>query len=257
MPTAISKDGTKIVYEKRGAGPSIILVNGALASREFYGEKDLAEKLEDKFTIIYYDRRGRGDSTDTKPYSREREIEDIEVLLNEVGGRAYLYGCSSGAALALLAAEKFGPENILKLALYEPPYTSDTGEYAEGKKKVNEFIAADNPGDAVAAFLEIAGTPPEALEKMKQSPDWKKMVKLGPTLTYDFEVLGDGAIPEAVVKNIAIPTLALNGGESDSMSETASTLAKLIPFASHKTLKGQSHEVAPEVLAPVLIDFFK
>src|SRR3989337_313554 len=103
MPTAISKDGTAIAYEKTGKGPSIILVNGALAHRKFYGETDLAARLAKNFTVVFYDRRGRGESTDTKPYTVEKEIEDIEALVDEVGGRAYLYGSSSGASLALLA----------------------------------------------------------------------------------------------------------------------------------------------------------
>jgi pimeloyl-ACP methyl ester carboxylesterase len=257
MPTAISKDGTAIAYEKTGQGPAIILTNGALADRKFYGEKDLATRLAPKFTTIYFDRRGRGDSTDTKPYSIEREIEDIAALLDEVGGRAYLYGCSSGAALALLAAGKLGPEKIIKLALYEPPYTSDKARFAEGKKKVNELIAADKPGDAVAAFMEIAGTPPDKLENMKRSPDWKEMERLGRTLTYDYEVLGDGTIPADVAKNIAMPTLFMNGEKgADPMHVTADTLGKIVPRASRKTLKGQPHIVAPEVLAPVLSEFF-
>lgn len=257
MLTAISKDGTSIAYEKTGQGPAIILVNGALASRNFYGEKDLAAILAPQFTVIYFDRRGRGDSTDKQPYTVEKEIEDIAALIDEAGGQTYLYGCSSGAALALLTAGKLGPEKIIKLALYEPPYTADKTQFAAGKKQVNELIAAGKPGDAVAAFMEIAGTPPDELENMKQSPDWKEMERLGPTLAYDFEVLGDGNIPADVAKNIAIPTLIMNGEKgADPKHATADMIVKIIPGASQKTLKDQPHTVAPEALAPVLSEFF-
>src|SRR5688572_17646106 len=104
MPETTSKDGTLIVYEKAGSGPALILVNGALAHRKFNGEKDLASRLSKNFTVIYYDRRGRGDSSDTSPYAVEREIEDLEALVHVAGGKVFLYGSSSGAALALLAA---------------------------------------------------------------------------------------------------------------------------------------------------------
>ena len=261
MPTAISKDGTAIAYEKTGNGPGIILVNGALAHRKFYGEKELAAKLADNYTVIYYDRRGRGDSTDTKPYSVEKEIEDIEALVEIAGGRVYLYGCSSGASLALLAAEKLGPEQVIKLALYEPPYGADSAkgkqEFAREKNKINELVAAGKPGDAAAAFLENRGTPPDEMEGMKQSSEWKQMERVGHTLVYDFEVLGDGTIPLRVAKSIAMPTQVMDGEKSfDFMHEAADTLGKNIPVAVRKTLKDQTHEAAPEALAPVLKEFF-
>lgn len=262
MPTAISKDGTAIAYEKTGKGPSLILVNGALAHRKLYGEKDLAARLAKDFSVIFFDRRGRGESTDTKPYSVEREIEDIEALVNEAGGSAYLFGSSSGAALSLLAANKLGPEKITKLSLYEPPYGSDNAEdkqqYAGEKKKINELIAAGKPGDAVALFMESTGAPPDALEGMKKSPEWKDMERVGHTLVYDFEVLGDGTVPLDIAKSIAVPTQVLDGEKSlDFMHATTGTLGKVIPGAVRKTLKDQTHQVSPEALAPVLREFFE
>jgi pimeloyl-ACP methyl ester carboxylesterase len=261
MPTVISKDGTAIAYEKTGKGPGIILVNGALAHREFYGEKELADRLSKNFTVIYYDRRGRGESTDTKPYSVEKEIEDIEALIDEAGGKVYLYGTSSGASLALLAAEKLGPGKVIKLALYEPPYNaySDKGkqEFAEQKNKINKLVAAGKPGDAVAVFMESLGTPPDEMEGMKKSPDWKDMERVGHTLVYDFEVLGDGAVPLGVAKKIVVPTQVMDGEKSfDFMHATADTLEKTIPGSVHKTLKDQTHEASPEAIAPVLKEFF-
>ncbi len=256
--TAISKDGTSITYEKTGKGPTIILVNGALGHRQHNGESDLAAMLAKHFTVIFYDRRGRGESTDTKPYAVEREIEDIEALVIDAGGSAYLYGPSSGAALSLLAAEKLGPEKIKKLALFEPPYGSDTKqEYAKEKDKVNELVTIGKIDEAVTFYLGRRWITPDKMEAMKKSPEWKAMVDIGHTLVYDFEVLGDGMVPVDDVKNITIPTLVMDGEKSfDFMHATADTVAKTIPGSVRKTIKGQTHSVSAEAVAPMLVEFF-
>jgi pimeloyl-ACP methyl ester carboxylesterase len=254
----ISKDGTAIAYEKSGQGSTIILVNGALAHRNLFGEGALATLLAKNFTVIFYDRRGRGESGDTKPYTVEREIEDIEALIDEGGGSAYLHGSSGGGALALLAAEKLGPDKVKKLALYEVPYASDTKkEYIKEKYKVNELVANGKPGEAVTFFFERRGMPPDKIEGMKKSPEWNELVRTGPTLVYDFEVLGDGTIPADVAKKISIPTLVMDGEKSfDFVHTTADSVAKNIPGAARKTIKDQTHDLSPEAVAPVLLEFF-
>ena len=120
MSTVTSKDGTKIAYEKKGQGPALILVDGALCYRAFGPMQSLAELLAPNFTVYTYDRRGRGESSNGKPYSLEREVEDLDALVKAAGGSAYVYGISSGACLALEAALRLGME-ISKLAMYEPP----------------------------------------------------------------------------------------------------------------------------------------
>src|SRR5688572_18136414 len=104
MSHVISKDGTSIAFDKSGEGPAIIIMNGAMGFREFYGDKPLVEALSNDFTIYTYDRRGRGESTDTKPYTAEKEMEDVAALIEDAGGSSFLYGVSSGAALALRVA---------------------------------------------------------------------------------------------------------------------------------------------------------
>src|SRR5512133_2276936 len=122
MRTVTSKDGTTIAFDQSGKGSVVILVDGALQYRAFdQGMAPLADLLGQHFTVIHYDRRGRGDSTDTQPYALEREIEDIEVLIDQAGGSAFLYGISSGAALAFEAALVLD-NKVNKLAMYEPPY---------------------------------------------------------------------------------------------------------------------------------------
>lgn len=260
MTYVTSKDGTRIAYEKSGAGPALIIVSGALSERSlFVGEpKLLVEMLAKHFTVYIYDRRGRGESTDQQPYSVQREIEDLESLIESAaGGKTYLYGVSSGGALSLHAAKQLGPSKVLKLAVFEPPYGQGKQAFDKQKQGVNERIRTGKPGDAAAFFLSEIGTPKEALEKMKSSPAWKTFERIDFTLDYDYQVLGDGAIPEDV-KTITIPTLVMDGEKSmEFMHATAQQLATLIPNAQHKTLKGQMHQAKADLVSPLLIDFFK
>ena len=257
----VSNDSTPIAYEKSGKGDILILVNGALSYRKSRGVKELVNKLAEDFTVITYDRRGRGESGDTTPYAVNKEIDDIAAIIEESGGSASLFGVSSGAALAMLAAEKLGTKKILKLALYEPPFgfaqVMGQEEYNEEKKKINELVNANKPGDAIVVFFESLKTPPEQIEAMKKSAEWKDMESVGHTLVYDFEILGDGNIPLDLAKKVQTPTLVLDGEKSfDFMHTTADSLAKSIPHSKRKTLKNQTHEIAPDVIAPVLKEFF-
>lgn len=155
MKIIMSKDGTTIAFEKSGQGPAVILVNGAMGYREFFGGRPLAAELSKEFTVYDYDRRGRGESTDTHPYAVEREIEDIEALIDEAGGTVYLYGISSGAVLALTAAAKLGAAKVAKLALYEPPFNSSDDkakqDFARYTKRMAELLEANQRGDAAIA----------------------------------------------------------------------------------------------------------
>jgi pimeloyl-ACP methyl ester carboxylesterase len=257
MARVTSKDGTTIAFEKAGSGPAVIIVNGALAHRNLFGDKALVERLSKHFTTYVYDGRGRGESTDVQPYAVEREIEDIESLINEAGGRAYLYGPSGGAALALQAAAKLGQAKVQKLVLYEPPYGLERQQFDKLKQRVNELIRKGQPGEAAAFHLSAVGTPPDVLEGMKSSPEWEAIKKIDFTLAYDYEVLGDGAIPRDIVKAIAVPTLVMDGEKGvPFIHATVDQIAKLIPRAQRKTLKGQTHQAEADAVAPVLIEFF-
>ena len=257
MTSVTSRDGTRIAFEKTGSGPALIIVNGALSHRKLYGDTALLRMLGEHFTTFTYDRRGRGESADVQPYAVAREIEDIEALITNAGGQAYVYGVSSGAALALRAAATLGPAKVPKLALYEPPYGQESGQFEKQKQQVNEIIKSGQPGEAAAFFLSAIGTPPDALEGMKASPEWVEIKKIDFTLAYDFEVLGNGTIPADITRAITIPTLVMDGEKSmDFMHATADQLAKHIPSAERKTLAGQTHEAAAGVVGPALIAFF-
>jgi pimeloyl-ACP methyl ester carboxylesterase len=249
-----SKDGTKIAFEKIGHGPALVIVGGALSHRQ--GGKPLAGKLMERFTVYMYDRRGRGESSDTQPYAVDREIEDLAALIEQAGGKAYLYGVSSGAALTLQSAAKLGAQKVPKLAIYDAPLGQADRDFKEQKDRINQLVQTGKPGDAATFFFSAIGTPPPALEQIKRSPEWEGMKKMDFTLTYDYAILGNGGVPDAV-KQITSPTLVMVGEKSMAfMHQSADRIAELVPNAERKTIMGQAHQAAPETMAPVLIEFF-
>ena len=225
---------------------------------------ELAKLLAPNFTVITYDRRGRGESSNSKPYAVEREVEDIDALIQEAGGSAYLFGTSSGGSLALETAVRLG-DKIKKLAIYEAPYNSDAAarsEFKEYRKQLTASLAENRRGDAVVLFMKLVGTPAEQVEGMRQAPVWPMFEAVAPTLAYDAAALGaDRSVPTERAAKVGVPTLVMDGGANHElmpfMGETAKALAKTIPHAQHRTLEGQRHDVAMDVLAPVLAEFFK
>ncbi len=260
MNQVISKDGTAIAFDRSGKGPAVILVTGALTTRADWAP--LAACLAPHFSVFAYDRRGRGESGDTAPYAVEREVEDLDALLTEAGGSAFVFGHSSGAALALEAAVQLG-EKVTKLAMYEAPYNDESEAKLAWRayiQQLTEALAADRRGDAVALFMQYVGMPAEQIKAMRQAPTWPQLEAIAPTLAYDHTaILGkDGSVPIERAAHILVPTLVMNGGASyPFMYETARALSQAIPHAQLRILEGQTHDVAPEVLAPVLVEFFK
>jgi pimeloyl-ACP methyl ester carboxylesterase len=263
MSKVTSKDGTQIAYEKQGDGPAVILVDGALCYRSFGPMTPLAKLLAPHFTVFTYDRRGRGESTDTRPYALQREIEDIDALIQAAGGSAFLYGISSGGCLALETTLALGDE-IKKLAIYEAPYNSDPPSRQQWKKyrqELSEAVAAGRRGDAVVLFMQLVGTPADQVNGMRQAPMWPMFEAVAPTLVYDATAMGaDRSAPLERAAQVKTPTLVMDGGANlmmmPFMHVTATALAKAIPHAQQRTLEAQTHDVNIEVLAPVLVEFF-
>ncbi|HEU4324884.1 MAG TPA: alpha/beta hydrolase [Roseiflexaceae bacterium] len=261
MHTTQSRDGTRIAFNQLGQGPALVMVGGALQHRALdrvIGQR--AALLAQRFTVLLYDRRGRGDSGDTQPYTVEREIEDLEAAIDSAGGCAYVLGMSSGGALALEAAVALGAK-IQKLAVYEVPYNDDTAaraSWAHFAPELRALLAADRREDALMLFMRQVGTAEEQIAGMRDSSLWPMLVSVAHTLAYDITVLGpDCAIPAERVARVAAPTLVLDGGASFAfMPVTARALARLIPDAQHRTLAGQTHAVQAEVLAAALGEFF-
>lgn len=263
MKTVTSKDGTTIAFDQSGEGPPLILVGGMFELRMWESEtaKLAAYPLmSEHFTVFHYDRRGRGDSTDTLPFAVEREIEDIEALINEAEEPAFLFGISSGAALALEAARALGSK-VKKLALYEPPYNDDV-EAREGWKsfrtQLDQALAEGRHDDAVGLFMMLLGMSEENLAGMHDYPMWPIWEGIAPTIAYDAAALGeDASVPTERAGDVKVPTLIMNGEASyPFMHTSAVALANAMPNARHFTLEGQTHEVEPEAIAPVLVEFF-
>jgi pimeloyl-ACP methyl ester carboxylesterase len=256
-----SEDGTRIAFDRSGHGPALILVGGALSDRS--GGAPLVKLLAPRFTVVSYDRRGRGDSEDTAPYAVKREIEDIEALVDEVGA-AFTHGHSSGAVLALEATAKLAAK-VRKLSLYEPPFIIDDSRPPPPEdyvRQINELIAANRRGDAVAFFMtEVVGTPTEAVVQMRSAPTWPALEALAHTLAYDVAVLGDNMagdpLPTQQWTSVTAPTLVMDGGASPAwIRNSARALAGVLPNAQHRTLEGQTHAAAPEILALEIERFF-
>lgn len=266
MNTITSRDGTTIAYDQSGTGPALVLVGGAFEQRAM--ESDTAKLavfplMSEHFTVYHYDRRGRGDSTDntgTPSASLQREIDDIEALINEAGGSAFLLGISSGAALAFEASLALGSK-VKKLAMYEAPYNDDDDArqaWRKFRQELDQAVAEDRRGDAVSLFMMLMGMPPEQLDEMRQYPMWPMFEAIAPTIAYDGAAIGeDGAVPAERAARLTIPALIMDGSESfPFMHVSAAALAEAIPNAQHRTLEGQVHEVEPEAIGPVLVEFF-
>jgi pimeloyl-ACP methyl ester carboxylesterase len=257
MKTVTSKDGTTIAFDRSGEGAPIIFVGGALSDRT--GAAPVAALLAPHFTVFTYDRRGLGSSGDTAPYAVDREVEDLEALINEAGGSAFVFGHSSGAALALEAAVH--GLAITRLALYEPPFIVDDSRPHPPRDfaaQLAELIAAGRRGDAVALFFtKGVDLPAEAVAQMRNAPMWPAFEAVAHTLVYNIAIMGDFSVPSGRAGSVTIPTLVLDGGDSPAWARHAvQVVVDALPNAQRRTLKGQTHGAAPEVLAPVLEEFF-
>lgn len=253
--TVLSKDGTVIAYERRGDGPPLVLVGGALATAA--DEAPLANLLAHRFSVIAYDRRGRGASGDTAPYAVRREVEDLAAVVEEAGGHVCVHGTASGGVLALEAAASGVP--VAQLSLYEPPFVTDPAgrEAAAARREdVAALLARGRRGDALKLFLSEV-LPPGVLGGLHRSPLWAELEARAHTLAYDHAVLGDAGVPAERLREVAVRVTVVDGGASPSWRrDSVRAVARALPRGRHRTLTGQTHEVAPHVLAPALAGFF-
>jgi pimeloyl-ACP methyl ester carboxylesterase len=256
METVTSADGTTIALDRAGDGPPVVLVCGGSVDR--MSNAGLAAALAERFMVLNYDRRGRGDSGDTPPYEVQREVEDIDAVIAAAGGTAHLYGSSSGAALALEAAANEVP--VDRLALWEPPYIPEgvPRPPADTAKTYTELVDAGRRGDAVEFFMsKVVGLPDEFVAQARSSPFWGAQEALAHTLAYDATIMADYSLPIERAAEVKVPTIAMAGGASFPwMSDTARALADALPHGEVHILEGQTHDVAPDVMASVLTGFF-
>jgi len=258
-----SKDGSRIAYDRLGSGPTVILVVGALGYRKFGKMQELAGLLAESCTVINYDPRGRGDSTEVKPFALEREIEDIQALIEAAGGSASLWGWSSGGALALRAAA--AGLAVERLSVYEVPFMVTAGakrptpDYGE---RLDELVAAGDRNGAVKHFMRNSmGIPAPFVALMRLMPMWKGLKATAHTLPYDWAALGKHTMYGAPLNadewaSVTMPTLVVTGAKSPAVLQDGSrALADVLPNAQLHSLPGVSHNPKMKVLAPVLAEF--
>ncbi|ADJ49380.1 hydrolase [Amycolatopsis mediterranei S699] len=262
MTTTTSADGTQIAYTRAGSGPALVLVDGAMCYRGSSPNDALAKELATHFTVYTYDRRGRGESGDTGPYTVEREVEDVAALIKEAGGEAFLFGISSGAALALEAVNQGLP--VTKLALYEPPFVVDSSRPrvpADYATRLDQALKEGKRGKAVKMFMtEGVGLSGATVAMMRIMPFWAKLKRVAHTIPYDTALVIEHQAGEplpAAWPEVKVPALAIDGGRSpDWMRNGVASLAKVLPSAEYRTLPDQTHIVKAPALAPVLKEFF-
>jgi pimeloyl-ACP methyl ester carboxylesterase len=256
MNTAVSGDGTMIAFDRYGDGPPVIMTVGAFNTRS--QTEPLARTLAPRFTVLNYDRRGRGDSGDTAPYAVEREIEDIAALIAAAGGSASLFGHSSGATLALKAAAAGLP--VARLVLYEPPFrTGDShpGLPADFAGQLAELVAAGRRGDAVELYQTTAvGIPQDVVAQMRHAPFRPALEAIAHTLAYDAAIVGDLSLPAGLLATVATPALVVTGENSPPFLRNAAQAAAVaLPNGQLAVLPGQTHDLNPDATAPVMTEF--
>ncbi len=264
--TAVSKDGTAIGYEQTGHGPLLILVSSALTDRD--GDRPLAKQLASSFTVLNYDRRGRGSSGNTEPYAVEHEIEDLATLANTSAGPVYLFGSSSGAVLALDAANRLGTR-VAKVFLYEPPFIVDNSRPPLSESLPNEIntaLGANDRAQAVTLFFNKGmGIPkPGVLFMRLMLPAWADMLKLAHTVPYDLTILSGTQsgkpLPRDRWCNANAPTMVAVGARSERFFHTgAKALVGLVPAGAYRSLDGLDHSavlMAPQRMGSAVIQFF-
>jgi pimeloyl-ACP methyl ester carboxylesterase len=264
MNTLTSRDDTIIAYDKAGSGPAVVLVDAALTYRKFGPNVALAKALAQDFTVYTYDRRGRGESGDTLPYSPEREIDDLQAVVDAAGGSVYLYGISSGGGLALEAVRRLG-KKVKKLALYEVPFVVDDSRPpvpADYVERLKTLIAAGKRSQAAQYFMSAAANFPKPLVALfPLFPGWSSNKALAHTLIYDaaFEVGHQNGkpLPTDEWTYVTQPTLVLDGGKSPAWLRNASHSLADVLHADYQTLPGQIHVVKADAMAPALTAFFK
>jgi pimeloyl-ACP methyl ester carboxylesterase len=259
--TVVSRDGTKIAVDRYGSGPPIALVGGAFTDRRALAP--FAQALAPSCTVLAYDRRGRGDSGDTPPYAVAREIEDLAAVLAAAGGPARVFGHSSGAGLAVLAAA--GGVAISRLAVYEAPYMLDKADPlppADLAARITELASSGRRGEAVEFWMkDTIRLPAEVIAQMRQSPTWPGLEAVVHTAAYDATIMADtergDPLPTAWATQITIPTLIMDGANSPPWQHRSmDALADLLPNTQRHTFPNADHSVPPAVLAPVLSAFF-
>jgi len=260
---AVSADGTRIAYEVSGSGPALVIVDGALCQRSMGPSRPLAERLAAQFTVHVYDRRGRGESEPGRTaYDPDREVEDLAAVVAAAGGHAHVFGASSGAALALQAAQAGLP--LDRIAVYEAPFIVDDTHAPHDLQlgeRTRTLVEDGRNGDAVKLFMKTVGAPGLMVAVMRLLPVWKKLTAVAPTLPHDYAIVLDRQqgrpLPEDAYDAVTQPVLVIAGGKSPAyMRNSQAAIVDALADGRLETLPGQTHMIKAKVTAPVVATHF-
>lgn len=263
MSTVRSKDGTKIAFEAWGDGQPLIMIDGATGYRALNPlNEEVAKLLSDEFRVYAYDRRGRGESSDTAPYAVEREIEDIAALIDDAGAPALVFGWSSGAVLALDAAA--AGASVTRVAAFEPPFVVDDSRPslpADYVQRLEASVADGRPGDAVELFMTAAaGMPNEMVAGMREATFWPAVEAVAHTIAYDGRIMGTTMSgtppPRDRWASINVPVLVMHGIDTMPwLVSGARAAADQLRTATLQPVPGEQHSTTADVLASALRQF--
>jgi alpha-beta hydrolase superfamily lysophospholipase len=241
----------------------VVVVGGALEHRGT--SAGLARQLARRgFRAVRYDRRGRGDSGDSRPYAVQREVEDLRAVLAAVGsgGPAFAHGVSSGGALLLTAMAEGLP--VSRVSVFEPPYRVE-GAPTLPQEHVAALSWLVTAGDR-AGLLEyyasrVRGRPADVPAPARVAPAAEELLALAPTLVYDALVMGgdEHAPPRDTLGAVGVPVLAVasSGTEPAWLVRAAAHVAGAVPRGRVVRLPGGCCDVPPEILASTLATFYR
>ncbi|MFI9808901.1 alpha/beta fold hydrolase [Streptomyces sp. NPDC052301] len=255
MRKVVSRDGTTIAYEQAGEGPPIVLLNGSFRDHTIFDA--LVPELSPHLTTFVYDRRGRGESGDSPEYAVQREIEDLEAVIEAAGGSAVVFAGSTGANLAVEAALAGAP--ISKLALHEPFYR--VGDYPmppwNVAKTLRVLLSEERRTEAVEYFLgALLGLTPDTVADWRKGPIWAINEANAHTLVYDTAICGDYKVPADRLADYPTEALVLNSDHTSAwLRAAAQATADALPNGRSLELPGSWHRIDMDVLGRTLVEF--
>jgi pimeloyl-ACP methyl ester carboxylesterase len=233
-----SADGTEIAVRRSGQGPPLVLVHGAVADHSRWAP--VLPALEERFTVLAMDRRGRGASGDADGYAIEREYEDVAAVADWAGERVHLLGHSYGGTCAIEAA--LLTDRIATLVLYEPTM-GFLQSPPEVVRRLDALLAAGDRDELVAYFMqEVAGLPPDQVELLRSMPAWEARIAAAGTIPREERANREYEFEPERFRHLRVPTLFLLGGDSaEPFRQAAAAVEDALPDCRVVVMPGQRH----------------
>jgi pimeloyl-ACP methyl ester carboxylesterase len=259
METVRSADGTQIAYSITGDGPPLVLVHGSTADHTRWA--GIQPALEEHFTVVAMDRRGRGKSGDGETYSLEAEYADVLAVVEAAGTEVSLLGHSFGALCSLEAAKDAA--NLRRLILYEPAFAVPGVEiYEPGTRERFEKLLTETDSESllVEFFRDVVKASDEDLAALRADPSWQGRVAAAHTAVRELAD-GDYVYDPKRFQSLTVPTLLLQGERSPAfLKRPCELLAADLPDARLCVMPGQGHaamNTAPDLFLREVVGFLQ